>query len=88
MKDKLVEKVIEALGGLSATARLLNVSHQAVDQWQRIPSQHCMAIESLTKGKFTAQQMRPDIFGAPISLPKQPASKPIEAPRSRSRKRR
>ena len=56
-----IEKTIEYFGGLSATARALNLSgYQVVQQWvaaQRVPAEHCTRIEELTCGKIRCEEL-------------------------------
>ena len=45
-------------------AEACNVSSQSITNWQNrgVPPKYCMKIQSLTSGRVTAHQLRPDIF--------------------------
>lgn len=63
-----LQKAIQRLGSKVALARACGQVPQAVTRWVRtgkVPAHHCRAIEQATKGDVTAQQLRPDVFGAP-----------------------
>jgi len=53
-------------GGQLAVAKELGVSPQAVSRWvkrDRAPSDRCIALENVSKGKVTRYALRPDVFG-------------------------
>lgn len=55
-----ISQVIERLGGVLATAKLLGVRHPAVCMWKRqggFPALRAIQIEKLTKGKFKAKRL-------------------------------
>lgn len=54
---------ISLLQGSCAAARALNVSAQAVSQWERCPPHRCIQLEHATCRRVTRYQLRPDIFG-------------------------
>lgn len=58
-----LEQAIEMLGSTSALARGLGIKPWAVSKWnkKRPPQERCLAIEELTKGVITAEQLRPDV---------------------------
>jgi DNA-binding transcriptional regulator YdaS (Cro superfamily) len=62
-------KTISALDGINGTelAKALGVSRQAVSHWRtgryRVPAEHCRKIETITGGKVTVHDLRPDVFG-------------------------
>ena len=67
----LTEAAIKACGGPAALARKLKtkrdtgrgcLTRQAVYAWRRIPLDHVHAIVEMTGGRFTLEQLRPDIF--------------------------
>jgi len=55
----------QAVGGLSALARLLGVAPPTVSQWasgvRPIPAERCPAIEKATGGAVTCEELRPDV---------------------------
>ncbi|AXK39634.1 transcriptional regulator [Crenobacter cavernae] len=57
-----IDKAIELLGGVSATARLFGVTPWAVSKWrQRVPAERCIDIEKATKGAVRCEELRPDV---------------------------
>jgi DNA-binding transcriptional regulator YdaS (Cro superfamily) len=56
----------------AAIARVCSVTREAARKWERIPPEHCRAIEAATGGKVTVHDLRPDIFGPPPSAPATP----------------
>ena len=50
------------LGGRPELARRLKVTPAAVGNWKtrEVPIQHCPAIERMTEGRVSRQQLRPD----------------------------
>lgn len=59
-----MRKACELAGGITALARLLNVSPQLIHRWasgqQEIPHIRCVQIKKLTNGAVTRQMLRPD----------------------------
>jgi DNA-binding transcriptional regulator YdaS (Cro superfamily) len=55
-----LQQAIEAVGGLRALARMLNISHQAILQWDRIPDDRILEIEKKTG--VAREQLRPDLY--------------------------
>lgn len=66
-----VARAIQIAGGQKALAQLLNVSPQLVSQWlhrrRPVGPARARAIERALFGQVTAQQLRPDVFGDPVS---------------------
>jgi DNA-binding transcriptional regulator YdaS (Cro superfamily) len=60
-----VQKAAESAGGISALARLLDVSVPTVHQWitgtRRVPAERCLLIEQATGGTIKAEDLRPDV---------------------------
>lgn len=61
--------VIKECGGPAALARKLktntkrgHLTRQAIYAWKRVPLDHVHQIVEMTGGKFTLEQLRPDIF--------------------------
>lgn len=57
--------LIEWAGNKSVLARLLGVSPQAVAAWElrgRISAKKALAADSLTVGRITKEQLRPDVI--------------------------
>jgi DNA-binding transcriptional regulator YdaS (Cro superfamily) len=55
--------IIESLGGPTAVAGMTGVRPPSVVEWRSrgIPADRCPAIEKATEGKFTVEQLRPDV---------------------------
>ena len=69
MRDNALERAITEAGGVTALARAINVTPQAISQWDRVPAERAIAVEQATKGKVTRQELRPDLFGAGETKP-------------------
>ncbi|MCB2109313.1 MAG: helix-turn-helix domain-containing protein, partial [Rhodobacteraceae bacterium] len=73
MRDSALERAIVEAGGVAALARAINVTPQAVSQWDRIPAERVIAVETATNGKVTRHQLRPDLYpaegGSPDPVP-------------------
>lgn len=67
MDTTSIKKACAVAGGVTALARLLNVTVPTVSEWTRarrpVPSTRCIAIERAVNGKVTRYQLRPDVFG-------------------------
>ena len=57
-----LSKAIAAAGGASALSRLLNITPQAVLQWDKVPPNRVLDVERHTG--VSRHELRPDIFGA------------------------
>lgn len=56
----MIKRVIDRLGGVAVTARLLGVSQPAVSQWLRdgrFPPARAVQIEAITGGQFRAADL-------------------------------
>lgn len=62
MRDTALETAIDAAGGTAALARTINVTPQAISQWDRVPAERVIAVEEATKGKVTRSDLRPDLY--------------------------
>jgi pyruvate,orthophosphate dikinase len=80
MRDNALERAITEAGGVTALARAINVTPQAISQWDRVPAERAIAVEQATKGKVTRQELRPDVFGAGESKPVPIAAVPAPEP--------
>lgn len=62
-----LQKAIGVAGGQTALARALGVRQGHVWAWLnrtgKVPANHCLRIEEVTKGKVTRYDLRPDVFG-------------------------
>ena len=66
-----LEAIFDQCGGRAALARQLKskrkghgLTRQAVSMWKRVPAEHVQDVVRITGGKFTPEQLRPDIFKA------------------------
>ena len=61
-----IDKVAVIIGSQSLLAEALGISKGAVNQWKtngrKIPAEHVLKIESLTNGKVSRHELRPDIY--------------------------
>ena len=53
-------KAIKAAGGLSALARLLDITPQSIIKWTRVPRKRILQIERLTL--VPRQELAPDLW--------------------------
>ena len=60
--NHLKNRAISTLGGVTAVARLLDISSQAISQWREIPIDRVLQIEEKSGGAVHCFEMRPDIF--------------------------
>lgn len=59
-----LNRAIREAGGISALARELGLSgHAVIHQWRinRVPAEHCPAIEAATGGVVRCEELRPDV---------------------------
>lgn len=63
--DDALERAAKAVGDRKALAKLLGISHQAIYQWKRCPSERVLAVENLTG--VSRSDLRPDIYPADAS---------------------
>lgn len=61
LMDSPLKKAIENAGGVAALARALNVTSQAISQWDRVPAERVIQVEVVTG--VTRYDLRPDVFG-------------------------
>lgn len=59
-------KAIRLAGYPHHFAKKLGISTQAVSAWNRVPEEHVLKMERLTRGRVTRYEMRPDIYGASL----------------------
>jgi pyruvate,orthophosphate dikinase len=73
-RDAALERAISEAGGTAALARTINVTPQAISQWDRVPAERALAVESATGGKVTRQELRPDLYPSTGVIPMTAAS--------------
>lgn len=62
MRDQGLNEAIKAVGGVSELARRLGISQPSVSNWNRIPAERVLEIESVTG--VSRLVLRPDLFEA------------------------
>ena len=62
MRDSALERAITEAGGTAALARQINVTSQAISQWDRVPAERALAVEQATGGKVSRHELRPDLY--------------------------
>lgn len=64
MRNPVVEKAAEIVGGASSLARIAGVKPPTVQQWLKnerpVPAGRCSAIESATGGVVSRRDLRPN----------------------------
>jgi len=73
MKTTAIKKALSLLGGNNATARALGVKPPTVSEWvsgkRPVPIKQCAAIQRLTDGQVTCEQLAPDFDWPSIRQP-------------------
>jgi DNA-binding transcriptional regulator YdaS (Cro superfamily) len=59
--DEITKAAVIAAGGPIKLAKALGIRRQAVEQWRRVPSERCLAVEELSG--ISRHVLRPDIYG-------------------------
>lgn len=62
MRDQGLQEAIRAVGGVSELARRIGISQPSVSNWDRIPAERVLNVESATG--INRAILRPDLFGA------------------------
>lgn len=60
MRDQGLQEAIRAVGGVSELARRIGISQPSVSNWDRIPAERVISIESITG--VSRAILRPDLF--------------------------
>ena len=61
MRDTGLQEAIRAVGGVSELARRIGISQPSVSNWDRIPAERVLTVESATG--INRAILRPDLFG-------------------------
>jgi DNA-binding transcriptional regulator YdaS (Cro superfamily) len=59
-----LDRAITYVGGVGILAGHLGLVQAAVSNWRargNVPAEHCPAIERVTRGAVTCEQLRPDV---------------------------
>jgi TorA maturation chaperone TorD len=62
MRDQGLDLAIRAAGGVGALARTVGIAQPSLSNWNRVPAERVLAVESLTGIDRTT--LRPDLYGA------------------------
>ena len=62
MRDQGLQEAIRAVGGVSELARRVGISQPSISNWDRIPAERVISIESITG--INRAILRPDLFTA------------------------
>jgi TorA maturation chaperone TorD len=65
MRDYGLQEAIRAVGGVSELARRIGISQPSVSNWDRVPAERVLSVESVTGINRTV--LRPDLFAAAAS---------------------
>ena len=60
MRDTGLSDAIHAVGGISELARKLGIAQPSVSNWERVPAERVLAVETATG--IDRRQLRPDIY--------------------------
>ena len=63
--EPALKRVLDAVGGPSKLADVLDIVPSAVTQWNKIPSRHLPRIEALTG--IPGRELRPDLYPAEVA---------------------
>ena len=67
MRDQGLQEAIRAVGGISELARRLGISQPSVSNWDRVPAERVLSVETTTG--VARAILRPDLFnGAPARV--------------------
>ena len=64
MRDEALERAITEAGGVAALARAINVTSQAISQWDRVPAERVIAVEAASGGRVSRHELRADLYPA------------------------
>jgi len=70
MRDAALSKAIDLAGGVAAMARILNISTQAVSQWERCPPDRVRDVSSASGWQVMPDELRPDLAEQFAPIPK------------------
>lgn len=65
MRDTGLDEAIKAAGGISQLARRIGISQPSVSNWERVPAERVLVVESVTG--VSRDQLRPDLYAAPVT---------------------
>lgn len=62
MRSLGLAKAIQTVGGVAELARRLDVTSQAVSQWDEVPAERVLPVERACNGEVTRYELRPDLY--------------------------
>ena len=77
MRDTGLERAIDAAGGVAKLARKIGIAQPSVSNWNRVPAQRVIAVESATG--VSRKVLRPDLYEPAVT---DDAVDPIDAGRA------
>jgi DNA-binding transcriptional regulator YdaS (Cro superfamily) len=63
--DSALKAAVTKAGGVRALARLLNITHAAILQWGRVPTERIIEIERVTG--IPRERLRPELYRQPVT---------------------
>jgi TorA maturation chaperone TorD len=63
VRDSGLERAIDAAGGVAELARKIGIAQPSVSNWNRVPAQRVIAVESVTG--VSRRVLRPDLYSEP-----------------------
>ena len=63
MRDPGLSEAIQAVGGVSELARRVGISQPSVSNWDKVPAERVLAVESATG--VARMRLRPDLYREP-----------------------
>jgi TorA maturation chaperone TorD len=81
MRDSGLEEAIRAAGSVSALARKIGIAQPSVSNWNRVPADRVVSVESVTGVHRTV--LRPDLFAAVGSAPRTREADELDLARAR-----
>src|SRR5215471_10711845 len=63
VRDAGLERAIDAAGGVAQLARRIGIAQPSVSNWNRVPAQRVIAVESATG--VSRRVLRPDLYSEP-----------------------
>jgi TorA maturation chaperone TorD len=63
VRDAGLERAIDAAGGVAELARKISIAQPSVSNWERVPAQRVIAVESATG--VSRKVLRPDLYSEP-----------------------
>jgi|TARA_R100001530_G_scaffold64077_3_gene46064 DNA-binding transcriptional regulator YdaS (Cro superfamily) len=62
IEQTALERAITLAGSISNLARRINVTRQAIHQWEKVPANRVLEVERAVDGAVTREELRPDLY--------------------------